>query len=78
MDDIKTTNNQLLTDSQTFRKKIEKLEEEQSERIEKEKCYERQILIRDLFLIPLDRLCEELRHNNLSETQVAIFFKIKN
>jgi hypothetical protein len=71
MDDIKTTNNQLLTDNQTTRKKIEQLEEQESKRIEKENCHERQILIRDLFLIPLDRLCEELRHNNLSETQVA-------
>jgi hypothetical protein len=34
-------------------------------------------LIRDLFLIPLDRLCEELKHNNLSETQVAIFSRSK-
>jgi hypothetical protein len=73
MNDIKTTNNHLLTDNETIRKKIEQLEEQESKRIEKEKCYERQILIRDLFSTPLDRLCEELRLNNLSETQVSIF-----
>ncbi len=34
-------------------------------------------MIRDLFLIPLDRLCEELRHKNLSKTQMTIFSRSK-
>lgn len=34
-------------------------------------------MIRDLFLIPLDRLCEELRHKNLSGTQMTIFSRSK-
>jgi hypothetical protein len=57
---------------------LTQLEEQESKRIEKEKCCERQILIKDLFFIPLDRLCEELRHNNLSENSGGYLFKIKN
>ncbi|CAF3560888.1 unnamed protein product, partial [Rotaria sp. Silwood2] len=51
------------------------LEQQELKRIEKEKYCERQVLIRDLFSIPKDRLCEELIHNNLPDTDVKIYLK---
>ncbi|CAF1430602.1 unnamed protein product [Rotaria sordida] len=84
MDDIKKTNTQLLTDIEAmqkeqkeFKEKIEQLEERELKRIEKEKCSERQALIRDLFLVPKNRLRKELIRNNLPETQVEIYSKRK-
>ncbi|CAF2928523.1 unnamed protein product [Rotaria sp. Silwood2] len=56
-------------------KKIEQLEQQELKRIEKEKYCERQVLIRDLFSIPKDWLCEELMHNNLPDTDVKIYLK---
>ncbi|CAF1161594.1 unnamed protein product [Rotaria sp. Silwood1] len=82
MDNIKTTNTKLLTDieamqkkQEEFQKRIEQLEQQELKRIKKEKYRERQVLIRDLFSIPKDWLCEELIHNNLPDTDVKIYSK---
>ncbi|CAF3478403.1 unnamed protein product [Rotaria sp. Silwood1] len=82
MDNIKTTNTKLLTDIEAmqkkqkeFQKRIEQLEQQELKRIKKEKYRERQVLIRDLFSIPKDWLCEELIHNNLPDTDVKIYSK---
>ncbi|CAF1466169.1 unnamed protein product [Adineta ricciae] len=52
---------------------MQALEGQEIRRIDKEKHQEWQILIRDLFSIPRDRLFEELQRNNLSEDQINIF-----
>jgi hypothetical protein len=53
--------------------KIQQLEDNELKRLNQEKTREKNMLIRDLFNVPKDKLLEQLQMNNLSEKQMDIF-----